>query len=78
MPTYLRLLLERAIILVWLPLAVSMTFLVIWSMTFLPTSGRLSTDTVGAPQRFVCTADGDGTLLRCSFSTIAKPPISAP
>ena len=60
----------------WLLILVSMTFLMMWLAIFLLTSAQPSSDEPGQVPHFVCTADGDGTILRCAFSSIAQPPIS--
>lgn len=54
---------------------VLMTSLVLLSMIGLPKYVQPSGVAPGQVPHFVCTADGDGTLLRCSLSSIAKPPL---
>lgn len=70
MPFHVKHLLVRASLQVWLPLVVLMTFLAILFSTSHPQYGLPSSGTAGQVPHFVCTVDGDGTLLRCHFSAI--------
>lgn len=65
---------ERRTFMLWVCLLtlVLMTFLMTWLLSSLPTSDRPSSDDPGQVPHFVCTADGDGTIMRCVFSTIAQ------
>lgn len=60
----------------WLLILVLTTFLMMSLAIFLLTSDQPSSDERAQVPRFVCTVDGDGTILRCAFSSIAQPPIS--
>ena len=55
---------------------VLMTSLTMWLLNSPPTSNKPCTHEPGQVPHFVCTADGDGTILRCVFSLIAQPPLS--
>lgn len=57
----------------WLLTLVLMTFLTTSLATFLMTYDEPSSLDPGRVPHFVCTADGDGTIMRCAFSTIAQP-----
>lgn len=52
-----------------------MISLTTWLLNSPPTSDKPSQHGPGQVPHFVCTADGDGTILRCVFSTIAQPPL---
>lgn len=76
-PSYLlRWRLPLAIMALCLMSVVLMTSLLLWSIRGLDTYVRPSVVTPGQVPHFVCTADGDGTILRCGFSAIAKPRLS--
>lgn len=65
---------ELALALVaWTILVVLMTSLVAWLTTGLDQSATSSRVEPGQVPHFVCTDDGDGTIQRCVFSSIAKP-----
>ena len=67
---------ELALALVaWTILVALMTSLVVWWTAGQGTSVNSSPVEPGQVPHFVCTADADGTLLRCQFSSIAKPPL---
>lgn len=64
-----------AILLLCLTSVVLMTFLLLFLTNGLLHFVRSSLVAPGQVPHFVCTADGDGTLLRCHFSSIARPPL---
>lgn len=67
---------RTAMIGTWFLILVLTTFLTMLLVSFLLTSEQPSSSDPGQVPHFVCTADGDGTILRCVFSTIAPPPNS--
>jgi len=60
------------VFLLWTSLVALMTSLVALSTNGLPTYEPRSTVAPGQVPHFVCTADGDGRILRCVFSSIAR------
>ena len=64
---------RRSCLYVWLPIAALMTFQTLLLINFLQPSDAPSRTTPGQVPHFVCTADGDGTILRCGFSALAQP-----
>lgn len=57
----------------WLLTLVLMTSLTMLLMNSLLTSSEPLSPGPGQVPHFVCTADGDGTIMRCVFSTIVPP-----
>lgn len=60
----------------WILILVWTTFLTTLLLSSLLTSSKPSSHDPGQVPHFVCTADGDGTIMRCVFSTIAQPRLS--
>lgn len=65
------------VFLLWTSLVALMTSLVALSTNGLPTYEPRSTVGPAQVPHFVCTADGDGRILRCAFSSIARRDDSA-
>lgn len=61
-----------ATLLLCLTSVVLMTFLLLLLTNGLLQFAASSPDTLGQVPHFVCTADGDGTILRCAFSAIGS------
>lgn len=63
---------QTAMVVAWLPTLVLMTSLTMLLLSSLPTYDGHSSPDPGQVPHFVCTADGDGTIMRCVFSMIAQ------